>query len=293
MTPWNVVAAVALERNTDGQTRYAIETAASLPANLTVLYVGPDRIFARRMFQVGGGSCEALLEKNPAQSIVRYAHAVEADLILLTDDHFGVPRRFWKPTVAQAVMRLSPKPVMAAGHCLHEEITGEPLARAWPYRVILCPLALDSSDRTVMDHAAVVARKWDAELVLLGVVPKIDDGLLAEMRPASLRPLCEQQAASRLQFLASRLSVPNRTVVRTGSAEKAIEEVSRECEADLLIAARAFPHGSGAFRPDLNSLRRKLHCPVLSVVEGSPLPRPSDAPWFEAGALEDAYVLKR
>src|SRR6188768_1452633 len=89
MTRWNVVAAVGLERNTDGQTRYAIEAAAALPANLTVLYVGPDRIFARRMFHAGGSSCEALLEKNPAQSIVRYAQAVEADLILLTDDHFG------------------------------------------------------------------------------------------------------------------------------------------------------------------------------------------------------------
>ncbi len=293
MTRWNVVAAVGLEENTDGQTRYAIETAASLPANLTVLYVGPDRIFARRMSPGGGSSCEALLEKDPAQSIVRYAHAVEADLVLLTDDHFGVRRRFWKPTVAQQVMRLSPKPVMAAGHCLHDGIIEEPLARAWPYRVILCPLALDSSDRTVMDHAAALARKWDAELVLLGVVPEIDDGLLAEMRPPSARLLCPERAARRLQFLASRLEVPNRTFVRIGSPEKAIAALSRECEADLVIGVRAFPHGTGSFRPDLSPLRRKLHCPVLTVVEGSPLPRPADTPWLEATAPVEAYVLKR
>lgn len=293
MTKWNVVAAVGLERNTDGQIRYAIETAASLPANLTVLYVGPDRIFARRMSHSDGGSGEALLEKSPAHSIVRYAHAVEADLVLLTDDHFGTRNRFWRPTAAQEVMRLTPKPVMAAAHCLHDGVMDEPVARAWPYRVILCALSLDSSDRTVIDHAAAIAQTWDAELVLLGIVPPIDDGLLAEMRPATTRPFCPKQAANRLQFQASRLSVPNRTIIRIGSPDKAIAAVSQECEADLLIAARAFPHGTGAFHPNLNSLRRKLRCPILSVVEGSPVPRSADIPSFEVGVREEAYVLKR
>lgn len=293
MNRWNVLAAVSLGTNTDGQARRAMETAAAFSADLTLLYVGPDRVFARRIGARNGETCQALLESTPAQTITRYTHACDADLLLLMDENFGARRRFWQSSTAEEVARLTPKPILSASHCTFTHVSDEMGRRERPYGSILCLLALDGSDDAVLDHARQIAGSWGVQVVLLTVVPEMDEGILQEMIPRSSRPLCPNAALEQLHLQASRLSSASKLLVRSGSPRKAIQNAVKDHSIDLVITTRPFLHGGSYYRFDANSIRHKLHCPVLSVVEGASLRPARQSATAAAVSFEETYVLKR
>ena len=139
-------------------------------------------------------------------------------------------------------------------------------------RRVVCPVDFSEFSRRALEHASVLARWYEAELVALYVVPLMPSlfPLVPGMSTATLEPVDLEAKGRALQTFAAGVAakVPTlQSMVRSGSAAPVILDVARELEADLLVLGT---HGrSGLQRLMLGSLTetvmRKALCPVLTV----------------------------
>src|SRR5688572_4910315 len=74
-------------------------------------------------------------------------------------------------------------------------------------RRILCALNLDGTDDPLILHAEALAQRSGADLILLGVVPDIDEGLLLRTITGMDRPLSAKLAVERIRELGTGISV--------------------------------------------------------------------------------------
>jgi nucleotide-binding universal stress UspA family protein len=97
---------------------------------------------------------------SPAETIVRKAQEIDADLVLIGS---GETSRFGRPAgpTAEAVLQHARQPVLAVR-------PGEPSVQ---FRQILCPIDNSSVSRRGLENAIRLARAFHGNVVVLGVVP--------------------------------------------------------------------------------------------------------------------------
>lgn len=172
-----------------------VSLAAHLHARLTLLYVmergapptvhgekhltvaaEADQYLAQISSRVRAGGVEVEHHVHPnevgdvAQSIVDHAADLRADLIVLATHGAGGARRVLFGSVAQQVLRRGTCPVLLVrppeGPGAGETIPAE-------FRRLLVPLDGQPPAEAALPLAAVVARAYSAELILLHVVPTL------------------------------------------------------------------------------------------------------------------------
>lgn len=139
-------------------------------------------------------------------------------------------------------------------------------------RQILCPVDFSTFSRHALDHAAVLADWYEADLTILHVSPLMPTIFGLEPAPsAATLAMFDSETLGRdlLTFVSETMEAKAtpRLVVRTGAAANTILHEAAECSADLVVLGT---HGRSGFeRLMLGSVTekvvRKAPCPVLTV----------------------------
>jgi nucleotide-binding universal stress UspA family protein len=146
-------------------------------------------------------------------------------------------------------------------------------------RRIVCPVDFSTISKRALDHAAVLARWYDAELTALHVIPLLPTvfGFPSPVSAAAAPATTEAVAAELAAFVAEAAAKVKSTVtvVREGSPAVEILHYAAEHDADLIVIGT---HGRTGFERFMlgsvtEKVLRKAPCPVLSVPphsEGQP-----------------------
>jgi nucleotide-binding universal stress UspA family protein len=138
---------------------------------------------------------------------------------------------------------------------------------------ILCPVDFSKPSEAAVAHAAELARRFDAELVLLHVVEPVLYPVaygLPPVAPVNYEETAKTSAAAALQPLLGPLvksGVRVRTLVDSGTASMRICDLAREDGFDLVVLAT---HGYTGLKHVLlgstaERVVRHCACPVLTV----------------------------
>jgi len=138
-------------------------------------------------------------------------------------------------------------------------------------RRVVCPVDFSPVSKRALDHAAVIARWYEAELVVLHVIPfmptifgfpaSVDTAIAAADADALIPELTAFVAEAKTMVSATQM------MVRSGSPAVEILHYAAEVEADLLVLGT---HGRTGFERFMvgsvtEKVLRKAPCPVLSV----------------------------
>lgn len=188
-------------------------------------------------------------EAHVAHSIIEHVIELNTDLIVLCAHGSGGLRDVLVGTIAQQVVQRGSTPVLFIR-------PGEGSAdRPYQCRRILVPLDSTPMHEPALPVAAEIARKCDASLHLLTVVPtsgtlsaeRAATGMLLPTTMTAVLELAQRGAVEYLQGLSTRLlteGVPTAASVARGEPPGAILSAIEREEADLVVLAT---HGRGNF----------------------------------------------
>jgi nucleotide-binding universal stress UspA family protein len=291
--PWKVLAPIDLAVDPEGSVDHAINIATAMRAELTLLYVVDQRWYkrARRLAwprnalgrtQTPCTIHRLVLPGDAVETITRYADFIKADLVAMTSGKYEQWTSFWNHSVTGNVLEITQRPV-----CVTDLRLVETNYR-FRSRRILCVLNLDGTDDQLILQAESLAQRSGGELILLGVVPELDEGLLIEAIHGVDRPLSANVAVKRLRELGKGIFVPYKTSVMMGSPYKCISAAAREHTADIVMAARSSPGRMESYCLDMRSVLRRISCPLVSVTGSAVAERPIAPQTEEAPVLEYA-----
>jgi nucleotide-binding universal stress UspA family protein len=201
-----------------------------------------------------------LLEGDPAQRVVEYAHGEQAGLIAMPTHGYGPFRRFILGSVTAKVLHDADCPVLTGVH-----MDAAPGSQAIAFRTILCAVDLGSQSRKTLAWASRMASEFGARLVLAHAIPCIearpgeyfDQGLAAEVFKG---------AREELEKLAEGMHAPAEIVVEGGDPPRVICQAAGANRADLLVIGRGSAAGLfGRLRTNAYAIIRESPCPVVSV----------------------------
>ena len=210
-------------------------------------------------------TCEGI---NVREEILREAEAIEADLLVLGSHGLTGVKRLVLGSVAENVLRHSPRPVLIVpAHASEAPTSGV------PFRRIVCAVDFDADSYRALRYAFDLAQESDAQLTLLHAVamPAVHVG--AEdltIDAESVRDTVMRNARARLDTLVpddARAYCSVRAEVVEGQAHQAVLGLATEVNADLIIMG---VHSRAAFDVAVfgsttQAVVRAAHCPVLTV----------------------------
>ena len=231
----------------------------------------------------------AVLRGEPAEMICQRVRDIHADLVVMTSHGRTGFSRAWLGSVADAVMRNSPVPVLMLRP---EHGASDRRAAEKPIRRILVPLDGSALSAGVLPATVSLARAAGAKLLLLRAVPIVPVLTSYEpTTPITLVPLVRDQAATdelseaaqrELDTVAARLRDETKLEVE---AHVVVEEHMAAAIADFAVAndvdvIAMSTHGRGATRWLFGSVADKVlrasKIPVLLRravdVQGTPVP---------------------
>jgi nucleotide-binding universal stress UspA family protein len=208
-----------------------------------------DAIVTRLSGDVLGKVSATLLDGPLADTLVKHAVESGADLVVMTTHGRGPLQRFWLGSVADALMRRLPMPLLLVRP--REEDEEEPPTDPLPRRVLV-PLDGSPHAERILRPALGVGRLAGAEYHLLQVVAPVPilGYDMAAYAPAgtdlALTVQLQRQAAAYLEKVAGRLRDEGLVVyahaVVGPSAASAILEQGRSLQCDLIALET---HGRG------------------------------------------------
>lgn len=176
--------------------------------------------------------------------IARHARSIEAELMVMTTHGRGGISRFWLGSVADALVRLSPTPLLLLRAPEAASVSGQPLR----IRRILVPLDGSARSEAIVAHALSLRQVLEADLTLLHVVvPAVLGPAAPFTTPTDFDPdrtrRDEAEAESYLEALAQRLAVEGVAVqTRVVVADQVAPTILAECErgrCDLIAMSTA------------------------------------------------------
>lgn len=272
-----------------GATRYAEALAAHFHSEITLLHVlEPMRyefstlefgatvmndlvsnrsLLARKQLDAflseelaGSPVKRVLLEGDPAQKIVQYAHTEQVNVITMPTHGYGPFRRFILGSVTAKVLHDADCPVWTGVHM--EQV---PAVEAIAFRNIVCAVDLGPQSRKALSWAAQMASEFNARLILVHATPAI------EVRPGeyfdqNLTAELSRAAREELEKLGQGLSAEPEVFVEGGDPPKVVCRAAQRFQANLLVIARGSAAGIfGRLRTNAYAIIRQSPCPVVSV----------------------------
>ncbi|MBZ5661577.1 MAG: universal stress protein [Acidobacteriia bacterium] len=234
-----------------------------VPVNLRDLYQELLRSAQKNLDALIGPELEglsvkrALIEGDPATTIVQTARDEKASLIVMPTHGYGTFRRFLLGSVTAKVLHDSECPVWTGAH-LEEEPK-----REFALRNILCAVDLGAHSRKTVESASQLASQFGARLTLAHITPVAEvygpDGF-------DFGPDWKQKFASsaiqQIAKLQQEIGTKAEVVVEGGDVPKVLDQVARQTNADVLVTGRP---SHGRLRATGYSIIRESHIPVLSI----------------------------
>ena len=214
-----------------------------------------------------------LRDGNPARQILNCAESLAADLVVLGTHGRSGFERFVVGSVAEKVLRKSPRPVLTIPPAVPQ------VARP-PYRHVLCPVDFSDASLAALQMARSLARESGSALTVLHVIEwpwrEPPAPAAAELPPsqaaalAEYRRYVETSAMARVEGLiqgaGTDRSAP-KPRLRHGKPYIEILRVAAEERADLIVIG---VHGRSlldttVFGSTTNQVVRQATCPVLTL----------------------------
>ncbi len=193
-----------------------------------------------------------LVEQDPVQAILQELKRERAGLLVMgTHGRTGLAR-IRLGSVTESTLRQVNVPVLTVGPHI------KPYTGPGSIRRVLCPVNYSDLARAAFEHAAALAAKTGADLVVTHVLESDAHGTEAEASKA----LCDWVAPEVRQ----RCTV--REVVKQGSPAEQIVAEAKNSRADVIVVGaqpRSFL-GTVLFGSTTELVIRNAPCPVLSVI---------------------------
>ncbi|MET0554923.1 MAG: universal stress protein [Vicinamibacteria bacterium] len=190
-------------------------------------------------------------------AVLRRVQATRPDLVVMASHSRSALDSFFLGSVAQEVLAHAGRPVLVVG----------PRSEATPagYRRILVPTDLSEASARAFPYAALLASRFDADLVALHVFPRPILSALADI-PRALAAAVPDPSTLRA-FVDGRGGARMRPRVEQGAPWERIVAVAREEHADLIVMATNGADGIGerVLGSQTERVVRHAHCPVLAV----------------------------
>jgi nucleotide-binding universal stress UspA family protein len=193
-----------------------------------------------------------ILEGDPAQRIVEYAHAEDVNLIVMPTHGYGTFRRFILGSNTAKVLHDAECPVWTGVH-IQDAPQDEPVA----IRSILCAIDLGPQTCKTLTWAAAMQREFGARLTVIHGMACRDDPAAEEL---------ERSVREEVARFEKSAGVDAELLLETGDASKVVCEVADRICADLLVIGRGSAAGGfGRLRTHAYAMIRQSPCPVVSV----------------------------
>jgi nucleotide-binding universal stress UspA family protein len=202
-----------------------------------------------------------VLEDDPVSAILATQKDFDADLIAMGTHGRSGLARVRLGSITESVLHQTNVPVLTVGP------GAQPISALGSIRRILCAVDYRPLARTAPEHAAAVAARTKAELV----VAHIEENPRGKSEQDSLQQLCDWVPAS------IRAHCTVKEVVKQGRAAEQIVEEAEKSHADLLVIG-APPRsllGAALLGSTTELVIRTAPCPVLSVREKTISPQSS------------------
>ena len=196
-----------------------------------------------------------VLEGDPAQQIVEFAHTAPTGLILMPTHGYGPFRRFILGSNTAKVLHDAECPVWTGVH-----LEEAPVSTA-PVRAVLCAVDLGPQSAAAFGWAAWLAGELGAALTLLHVASCPSASPEAAGRSSVL-----EAAGDELAHLQVSVGAEAELLVEAGEAPRAICGAACRLGAGLLVIGRGSAAGVfGRLRTNAYAIIRQSPCPVVSV----------------------------
>jgi nucleotide-binding universal stress UspA family protein len=282
-----ILVPVDFSEQSAGAARYALALAEHFRAELSLLYVrGPELepwamdvglstpVWRRQPLELaqkrldgflaepggGAGVRRVVMEGDPAQTIVSYAHDLGAALIVMPTHGYGPFRRFLLGSVTAKVLHDAECPVW----------TGVHLEQAPPIETVrggnvVCGVDLGPHSRCVVEWAARVVEDLGAGFVVVHAIPALE-AEAGEHFDSQWRVRVENQAVERVEDMLRESGVRAEVLVSCGDAPRVVRCAALRYRATLLVIGRGSAAGIfGRLRTNAYAILRESPCPVVSV----------------------------
>jgi len=190
----------------------------------------------------------AVLEGDPATTIVEYAHREQTGLIIMPTHGYGPFRRYILGSNTAKVLHDADCPVWTGTH-----LSETPAVAAAPFHHVMCAVDLGAQSGKALAWAAHFAKEFDARLTLFHVTAC--DPQLRSFAGDALNGLRSQVGASAAEL-----------DFETGEPSRQICAAAKRLEADVLVIGRGSAAGVfGRLRTNAYATIRESPCPVISV----------------------------
>jgi nucleotide-binding universal stress UspA family protein len=213
--------------------------------------------------ELGGCTVErVLLEGDPANSIVEFAHRRRASLIIMPTHGYGLFRRFLLGSVTAKVLHDAECPVWTGIH-----LDQSPACDQIHFRRILVGVDVTCGPRALkaIDWGSQVAARENAEVTIVHAYPSLE-GRSGEHFDPNWREGFTRGAAAEIAKLQEQLGTNYDVVLEAGEPAHVVCELASSRKADLLVIGRGSAAGVfGRLRANAYSIIRQSPCPVVSV----------------------------
>jgi nucleotide-binding universal stress UspA family protein len=194
-----------------------------------------------------------VMEDDPIDAILKTQHEIGADLIAMGTHGRGGLARIRLGSIAESVLHQAEVPILTVGPRMKLAPTLVAIRR------VLCPVNYSPSSQTALEHAAALAAKTGAELI----IAHIEENPGGNNEQASLQHLCKWVPAN------IRAHCAVKEVVKQGGAAEQIIEEAEKSQADILVIGAQLRSLLGAvlLGSTTELVIRSASCPVLSVIE--------------------------
>lgn len=197
---------------------------------------------------------------DPADAIVRFAHDVKSDLILMPTHGYGPFRRFLLGSVTLKVLHDAWCPVWTDAHC--DDLDAKPATRI---RSVVCAVDLTTKGHPALQFAWQLAKANDAKITIVHAVPLLTS-YGAEYVAADWQEEIAQAAEKQIECLQKSEGTSAPVEIVLGEVATAVRGAAEEDKADVVVIGRSVEdRGLGRLRTHAYSIIRHSHCPVISV----------------------------
>ena len=205
--------------------------------------------FAKRPEFEGLDVRTLILQGNPAEQIVNFAHEQKSDLIVMPTHGYGPVRRFLLGSVTLKVLHDAWCPVWTDAHM--EDVTSSQ-APPGQFRNIVCAVDLGDQSHPTLHWASQFAEETGARLRVVYAIPR--------------RGVVESQAKERVESLQVSEGTHGEVAIVGGEVAEAVGSAAEEAHADLLVIGRTVDDRLlGRLRTHSYPIIRHSPCPVVSV----------------------------
>jgi nucleotide-binding universal stress UspA family protein len=203
-----------------------------------------------------------LLEGDPADAVVHYAHANDISLIMMATRGCGPFRGFILGSVTAKVLHDADCPVWTGTH-VEENATGVSSG----VRTVVCAVDVTPESAVPLRWAANFASESQARLIVVEAIPPLDFNPWTYYMDVDRQQRIATEAKREVaKMLKGCCSEEAEIRVESGNIPRVVRSTTEDLRADLLVIGRASTPGIlGRLRTNSYAIIRESPCPVVSV----------------------------